>query len=228
MANFSDLTRKEQVLTKLRERPGEWIDGAELATEEVGGSEGLKRLRELKAEGWLIQMRRKPAQGSDQFQYRIAVQLRTDGTLGYYDPTLHPEDHERKEEIQNGGLPTRTPDRRGDPASQPVSPQPKGGGFWGSHATDRATNRKAWREWKPAKKAPGTLECVFWIGKQRVIGAIGQLGPDKWGWGVVVPGSTKKMTRERRIGHGNRPTKDDAREAVEELIEQMRDSGEYR
>lgn len=218
MANYSDQTRKEQVLAKLKSKAGEWINGTELANEEVGGSEGLKRLRELKSEGWLIQMRKNPAQGSDQFQYRIAVQLRTDGTLAYYDPTKHPEDHRGP-----SGLPTP----RRDPSPQPGQ-APKSGGFWGSHETDRHTERKSWNEWKRAKKAPGTLECVFWIGKQRVIGAIGQLGDEKWGWGVVVPGSPKKMTKERRIDSGHRPTKEEAREAVEACVEKLRESGEYR
>lgn len=227
MANYSDLTRKEQVLEKLKSAPGVWFNGAELSNEEVGGSEGLKRLRELKAEGWRVQMRKNPAQGSDQFQYRLAVALTADGAMAYYDPNLHPEDH-RQKEVPNGG-PDRSPAApRSGPSPQPASAPSGGGSFWGSQATDRTTGRKAWHEWKPAKKAPGTLECVFWIGKQRVLGAIGHLGDGRWGWGVLVPANKSRMTRERRAGHGVRPSKDEAREAVEALIAEMRESGDYR
>ena len=48
-------TRKGQVLAALRS--GSWVPGYELCTNECGGSEGLRRLRELRAEGWLIETR---------------------------------------------------------------------------------------------------------------------------------------------------------------------------
>ena len=72
MPNMSDLTRREQVLARLQEADGAWVDGTELATEVVGGSEGLKRLRELRLEGHSIKMRKKP--DSDQYQYRLELQ----------------------------------------------------------------------------------------------------------------------------------------------------------
>lgn len=71
MANYSDLTRKEQVLTYLEARKGTWVDGPEIATEEVGGSEGLKRLRELRAEGHVIFNRKHPDPGRDVWQYML-------------------------------------------------------------------------------------------------------------------------------------------------------------
>ena len=71
MANYSDLTRKEQVLTYLEARKGTWVDGPEIATEEVGGSEGLKRLRELRAEGHVIFNRKHPDPGRDVWQYQL-------------------------------------------------------------------------------------------------------------------------------------------------------------
>jgi hypothetical protein len=72
VANYSDLTRRDQVLARLREANGEWVDGTELCTAEVGGSEGLKRLRELRQDGgYDIKMRRHPSVDRDIFQYRL-------------------------------------------------------------------------------------------------------------------------------------------------------------
>ena len=69
MANISNLTRRQQVLAKLME-VGDWVDGSKLATESVGGSEGLRRLRELIAEGYPIEKRRHPDLSRDIWQYR--------------------------------------------------------------------------------------------------------------------------------------------------------------
>lgn len=74
MANLSDQTRKDQVLSYLADRIGEWVDGPEISNKEVGGSEGLKRFRELRAEGHLVQTRRHPDPARDIFQYRIVAQ----------------------------------------------------------------------------------------------------------------------------------------------------------
>ncbi len=74
MTNLSELTRREQVLARLQDADGAWVDGADLSNAECGGSEGLKRLRELRQPlhgGHDIKMRQKP--GSDQFQYRLVV-----------------------------------------------------------------------------------------------------------------------------------------------------------
>lgn len=71
MANLSDTTRKGQILRFLQERPDEWVDGNLLATEAVGGSEGLRRLRDLRSDGYLIQQRRHPDPNRDIWQYRL-------------------------------------------------------------------------------------------------------------------------------------------------------------
>lgn len=65
------MTRKDEVLERLRMERGEWVNGSELATVEVGGSEGLKRLRELRAEGWPIEERRHPDPRRAVWQYRL-------------------------------------------------------------------------------------------------------------------------------------------------------------
>jgi hypothetical protein len=71
MANFSDLTRKEQVHARLKAQGG-WVDGSDLATEECGGSEGLRRLRELvEDDGLNVRKRRHPDPARDIWQYRL-------------------------------------------------------------------------------------------------------------------------------------------------------------
>ena len=60
------------MLAKLQSVDG-WIDGPELANAEVGGSEGLKRLRELRDDDHHdIRMRKHPDPDKDIFQYRLA------------------------------------------------------------------------------------------------------------------------------------------------------------
>jgi len=85
MANFSDHTRKEQVESYLRTRLNSWVDGPELANEQVGGSEGLKRLRELRKElrdsRFEIEMRAHPDPSRDIFQYRMV-----DRPVAYTEP----------------------------------------------------------------------------------------------------------------------------------------------
>ena len=65
------LTRKELVLQLLRSRIDEWVDGPEIANERVGGSEGLRRLRELRDDGHVIEERRHPNPRRDIWQYRL-------------------------------------------------------------------------------------------------------------------------------------------------------------
>lgn len=65
-------TRKAAVLVALREARGGWVDGSSIATAEVGGSEGLRRLRELReADGWPIERRPSPSSATS-WQYRLA------------------------------------------------------------------------------------------------------------------------------------------------------------
>lgn len=73
-------SRRGQVLVYLRDRAPGWIPGFEIATQEVGGSEGLRRLRELRQEGWLIEER--PMVNSNVWEYRLA---------GAPDPAQHSE-----------------------------------------------------------------------------------------------------------------------------------------
>jgi hypothetical protein len=71
MANLNETTRREQVLSHLQKHSNQWVDGPELANEEVGGSEGLKRLRELRADGHRIITRAHPDPGRDIYQYKL-------------------------------------------------------------------------------------------------------------------------------------------------------------
>lgn len=69
------VTRKEKVLKVLEANSGTWIDGHVLCHPEIGGSEGLRRLRELRADGHIIEMRKKP--GAATRQYRIVLADKT-------------------------------------------------------------------------------------------------------------------------------------------------------
>jgi hypothetical protein len=66
------LTRRQEVLSVLMASMGEWIDGTMLATAQVGGSEGLRRLRELAFDmGCEIDRRPHPDPARDCWQYRL-------------------------------------------------------------------------------------------------------------------------------------------------------------
>lgn len=71
MANLSPQTRKAQVLRYLEQHADQWVDGPDLANAQVGGSEGLKRVRELRADGHRIITRPHPNRSRDVFQYRL-------------------------------------------------------------------------------------------------------------------------------------------------------------
>lgn len=64
-------TRRELVLARLLAADGRWVDGTEIASAHVGGSEGIRRLRELRAEGRLIEERRHPDPRLTRWQYRL-------------------------------------------------------------------------------------------------------------------------------------------------------------
>lgn len=66
--------RRAQVLALLTARAGSWVPGPELATAEIGGSEGLRRVRELREPrygGYKYECRR--MHGSDAFEYRLIL-----------------------------------------------------------------------------------------------------------------------------------------------------------
>lgn len=64
-------SRQAQVLDRLRDACGEWVDGSALSTAECGGSEGKRRLRELREEkGWPIECRPHPGSATA-WQYRL-------------------------------------------------------------------------------------------------------------------------------------------------------------
>jgi hypothetical protein len=73
--NQGSSTRKEQVLRFLQENAGRWVDGPVLANESIGGSEGLRRVRELIAEGQPISRRRHPSAQRDIWQYRYSPKV---------------------------------------------------------------------------------------------------------------------------------------------------------
>jgi hypothetical protein len=62
-------TRCDLVLRVLLD--GQWHATTELLGPKVGGSEGMRRLRELRERGWAIQKRRR--EGSAQWEYRIPL-----------------------------------------------------------------------------------------------------------------------------------------------------------
>jgi hypothetical protein len=63
----SRMTRKGAVLKALK--PRRWVAGYELTKPAVGGSEGLRRVRELRSDGYEIKMRRIP--GKQAYEYRL-------------------------------------------------------------------------------------------------------------------------------------------------------------
>ena len=59
--NTDTISRKQRVydfLAQAKRSGNDWVDGSMISSENVGGKEGLRRLRELRAEGYQIQMRR--------------------------------------------------------------------------------------------------------------------------------------------------------------------------
>jgi len=61
--------RRRAVLAYFEARFGEWVEGPALISETVGGTEGLRRLRELRDRGYRIEKERIP--GRDAFRYRM-------------------------------------------------------------------------------------------------------------------------------------------------------------
>lgn len=67
-------TARRRVLDVLLQNEGRWISGNILYLPEIGGSEGLRRLRELrklvKERGWVIEKRR-PLEERTTWEYRL-------------------------------------------------------------------------------------------------------------------------------------------------------------
>ncbi len=68
-------TARQRVLDVLIRANGEWVPGFILTRMETGGSEGLRRLRELKAAGYLIEKRVRP--NSNAREYRLVLNTDT-------------------------------------------------------------------------------------------------------------------------------------------------------
>jgi hypothetical protein len=61
--------RKAQVLKVLQNAEGEWVGGPALCNQAVGGSEGLRRLRELRELGYVIHKKKLPKQ--NYYSYKL-------------------------------------------------------------------------------------------------------------------------------------------------------------
>lgn len=66
-ATKQKVSRYDRVFKTMKSR--RWIKGSDITQPEVGGSEGLRRVREMRSRGAEIAMRRIP--GSMQFEYRM-------------------------------------------------------------------------------------------------------------------------------------------------------------
>jgi hypothetical protein len=62
--------RKREVLVRLLEAKEDWVGGPELATVSCGGSEGLRRLRELRSE-YGLHIEKERLEGHNYFSYRL-------------------------------------------------------------------------------------------------------------------------------------------------------------
>lgn len=194
MANLSDLTRKDQVLAKLREaldapllNPGGWVDGPDLANEEVGGSEGLRRLRELKSDGYLIQERAHPDPSRAIHQYRLVRQTDMGGGI---------TDRPHPQEVPNGGVPRNQPAPVSSAAPQPVAPpRPE------ASPTD----------WKRESATIKEYRREFWIrepAKQRVIGTVAEdMDRSRWFWALKIPEYKGLKGTKKDPGLGAHPEK---------------------
>lgn len=63
--------RRDLVLRVLRDARGRWVDAHQLCAPDVGGLSGLRRLRELRADGHPIEHRQVPGPSGTVSQYRL-------------------------------------------------------------------------------------------------------------------------------------------------------------
>lgn len=210
MANLSDRTRKEQVLAYLTERMGEWVDGPEISNEVIGGSEGLKRFRELRQEGYMVQTRKHPDPGRDIFQYRLVSQGRV------YDestPQVAPHTLDPRQNLPDG----QTPMER-YVGQAPAMPRKRG--------------EEKWEDWRTANPITGERRCTFWVQKQRILGiVVPNIDRSTWYWAVIIPAFKPRksayVTRPEKRFSGSLVGADqyDAQRAVEEKIGEFRTKG---
>ena len=188
MANLSELTRKEQVLAVLRSNINQWVDGSALANEQVGGSEGLRRVRDLKNEGYLIQERPHPDHTRAVHQYRLVEQTTVDG--GTSDRVYTPP----RREAPNGGSPGYYAAPRSNPPSRPA-PAPK----------NTELERSTWKRESALRKE---YRREFWVRgpKQRYIGTVAaDFDGSRWFWSLKRPafnGKTAPPRPEKMLGSG--------------------------
>jgi hypothetical protein len=111
MANLSDQTRAQQVLNYLRVRKGQWVDGPDLANEKVGGSEGLRRLRDekerLAGEGLRVEKRKHPEPDRDIWQYRLVDGPTVPAAGGADRPSSHVAARPESTPLKYERLPTK-------------------------------------------------------------------------------------------------------------------------
>lgn len=181
MANLSDLTRSEQVLAVLRANLNQWIDGNELANEQVGGSEGLRRLRDLKNQGYLIQERAHPDRTRAIHQYRLVEQRTVDG--GVTDNPQQPVQEPRPQPSPQTSVAPRIPE-----------PPPPSRTDW----TRLSSVSKEYRR-------------EFWIrepSKQRVVGSIAcDMDGSRWFWALKLPEYKGLRGTKKDHGIGAHPEK---------------------
>jgi len=62
-------TAKEKVYDLLRKNTNKWVPGYKIASPAIGGSEGLRRLRDLRQDGLVIEKRKMDNRSS--YEYRL-------------------------------------------------------------------------------------------------------------------------------------------------------------
>lgn len=77
----------------LRQAQGAWVDAPDLATPEVGGFGGTRRMRELRQMGWDIETRQKPGD-PNVWQHRLSVGENSSASTDHGPPpsSLTPEE----------------------------------------------------------------------------------------------------------------------------------------
>lgn len=208
MTNLSSRTRKQQVLDYLWDRRNSWVDGPLLATEEVGGSEGLRRLRELRIEGEHdIRERRHPDPDRDIWQYKL-VQPEHSA------PTPKPLDLDFEDAKPAYANPATEVARREEEAARLLDlpePEPAPSAWPADHGQTRMSSAVK-------RKEDGTFEYVppqRTLGEQLTIpadppqpaGNVFDHRPAKIDWGAMAlcPSCKGKIGKEPLLGDDGKP-----------------------